>query len=204
MFGNNNNNNNNNFTKHYLISQAKYDEILNAALSSHTLLVMDLLDKSNLEPTNSNLVDKSKQNLLHLAVKTKNYMLAEYLIEKKVSQIAKNIFNETPVDIAIKNNDIRMIELLYGVNKMDNYKQLTQKLEDKCDDMKFNYEKILSENTNLSYKLEESTKTNKRLRDTNDVQEREIKRLKTDNVRLSEDNKILQTTVTNLRNSMKK
>ncbi len=202
--GNNNNNNNNNFTKNYLISQAIYDEIINATIASRTLHVMDLLDKNNIEPTNSNLVDKSKQNLLHLAVRTKNYMLAEYLIEKKVSQSAKNVFGETAVDIAIKNNDTRMLELLYGINKIDSYKQLNDKLECKYNDMKFNYDTILNKNTQLSYNLDESNKTNKRLRDTCDVQEREIKKLKIEKEMVCEDNKVLQTTLNNLRNSMRK
>lgn len=206
MFGKNNNNSDdgNNFTKDYLISQAKYDEIINATLSSQTLYVMELLDKNNIEPTNSNLVDKSKQNLLHLAVRTKNYMLAEYLIEKKVSQSAKNIFGETPVDIAMKNNDTRMVELLYDVNKINNYKQLYEKLEDKCDDLRYNYNTLLSENTKLLFQVDDTNKTNKRLRDTCDTHEREIKRLKLDNNRLVDDNRVLQITVTNLRNTMKK
>ena len=199
------------FTKNNMVTQGKYDEIMNEALGSQTLSVINSLETNNINPTNINLVDKSKQNLLHLACKTKNYMLAEYLINKNVSHKVKNLFNETALDIAIKNGDVQMIGLLYGTSNIDNYKLSILKLEDKCNDFKLNIEMVMGINCKLEREKMEAceqlnnvTRTNKRLRDNHDTQEREIKKLKTENSLLTNDNKTLQITVNNLRSTMKK
>lgn len=183
--------------------QTKCNEIMNAAIESETILVMNLLEKYDIEPSNQYLTDKSQQNLLHIAVKTKNYMLTEFLIEKNVVQ-DKNIFGETPLNIAMKNSDSRMIELLYEVNKINNYKQLNTKLEVKYDDLQFSYNRISYVNDQLRTENNNLKITNKRLRDNEDANDREIKKLRIDKSSLMEDNRILQTTINNLRNSMKK
>jgi ankyrin repeat protein len=182
----------------------RYDEIINAAREGKSILAMNLLDKYGMHPTNTNLIDKSKDTLLHLAARTREYMLAEYLLNKNVSSVVKNIFGETPVDIAIKNHDSRMLELMYRVNNVTNLNSQINKLENKCDELRVNYNTVSRNNTYLSLKNDELGASNKRLRETNEFQEREIKKLKIDNTNLTNDNKTLQTTIITLRNAMKK
>jgi ABC-type phosphate transport system auxiliary subunit len=97
-----------------------------------------------------------------------------------------------------------MIELLYEVNNVNTFKQSIKKLENKCDDLRGNYDRVSSINDQL--KTENSTLkiTNKRLRDDGDINDRELKKLKTEKIALLDDNRVLQTTVNNLRSSMRK
>ena len=186
-----------------IMTRTKCEEIMDAAVESKTVLAMNLLENYDIEPSNRLLMDKSQQNLLHIAAKTKNYMFAEFLVEKGVSQ-DKNIFGETPLDIAMKNSDSRMIQLLYEVNKVGTFKQSIKKLEDKCDDLRYNFERVSTINDQLKTENTNLKITNKRLRDSEEVNDREVKKLKTEKNALLEDNRCLQTTVNNLRNSMKK
>jgi ankyrin repeat protein len=206
-------------------NKGKYEEIIEATLKAQTLTVHHLLEKYNVKPTDSNLVDKSNQNLLHMSVRAQNPILVEYLMENNVSHTAKNIFGETAMDIAIKNNDTHIVELLCGSKQIESLKKSCKKLETKCDEYKFNFEKASIINTQLKSEMEKGNKSLKRQRELYETQGLELKRVRTENgilkvtvtrqevtihdqeeriVRLNSDNNVLQVTIKNLRDSMKK
>lgn len=212
-------------TNSSVMLQKKCCDIRGAAIGSNTLFVIDLLETNKIDVNNVNLFDESKQTLLHIAVKTKNYMLVEYLLGKNIDKDCVNIFGECALDIAIKNNDKKMIELLYDIGTINYHKNNNNKLEDKCDDLRFNYEKVLgfndklqrekselisdlnmqmrkcakleNENLGLVTNLDREMKNNKRLREDNDVCVRDLKKLKIDH-------QILTDTYNKLRDCMKK
>jgi hypothetical protein len=153
----------------------KNAEIIKATYHAQNLKVYNLLDENNIKPSSKNLVDEMKQNLLHIAVRGRNYVLVEYFVDNDVSQTDKNIFNETPLDIAIKNNDKEMVELLCGHGKLENHKKTIKKLEDKCDDYRMNYEKVASINFDLKTQVESFNKSNQRLREVYDTVNNQLK-----------------------------
>lgn len=189
----------------------KNAEIIQATYDCQNLKVYNLLDENNIKPSSKNLVDEMKQNLLHIAVRRKNYVLVEYLIENDVSQTDKNIFDERPLDIAIKNNDFQMVELLCGRGNSENQKKTIKKLEDKCDDYKMNYEKVANINLDLKTQVESVTKSNKRLRNIYNTVNNQ---LQTEHAtytsalqnceKLREENKGLKTELNNLRITTKR
>ena len=68
--------------------------IIRNAYSQNTTNTKNLILRHRVNITNNNLVDECEQNLLHIAAKTKNYELANYLITNGVNKNKKNIFNE--------------------------------------------------------------------------------------------------------------
>ncbi len=207
-----------------ILTRAKCDEIMDAAIDSNTNLVKQLLEYGYYKPSDSLLINKSKDNLLHLAVRTKNYMLVEYLLENNVQQ-TKNIFGETPSDIAMKNGDNKMMGLLLEVYKVNELKQTNKNLtyDNEAKEMalhnmtadtlklKVNNESLQFSVNNLKNQVQNNELSLKRLRDTNDMTDREFKKLKVDHVqltndfvKLTNDHVVLQKTYTNLRNGMKK
>ncbi len=207
-----------------ILTRAKCDEIMDAAVDSNTFLVKQLLENGNFKPSDSLLVNKAKDSLLHLAVRTKNYGLVEYLLENNVTQ-TKNVFGETPADIAMKNGDSKMMGLLLEVYKVNELRQTNRNLtyDNEAKGMalhnmtadtlklKVNNESLQFSVNNLKSQVQNTESTLKRLRDNNDVTEREFKKLKLDHtqltndyVKLTNDHVVLQKTYTNLRSSMKK
>ncbi|MCJ7636383.1 MAG: ankyrin repeat domain-containing protein, partial [Nitrososphaeraceae archaeon] len=90
--------------------------IISKAYSKDTNGVTYLLDSHNIDVNDSTLVDESKNTLLHLAVATKNTSLAKHLIGKKSTLNKKNSFGETPMQIALKNQDEGMVKILLNTS----------------------------------------------------------------------------------------
>jgi chromosome segregation ATPase len=129
-----------------------------------------------------------------LAARTKNHMLANYLIEQKVKQI-KNVFGELPSDIAMKNGDINMIEILLGYDKLNQCLSTNAKLTSKLKETQSYYDRV----TNINDLLKEQTeklrgnvitleRNNKRLREDLDTSDRELKRTKMSNEVIMKEN----------------
>ena len=214
------------------ISSTTKDNIFKNATRSNTTYVKNLLFNNSIDVNNSNLVDDYGQTLLHISAKTKNYNLATYLIDKGADITKKNFFDESSFDIAMKNYDAKMIGILLGQEKMNNYNNETAKLKEnvtRLDELnkKYNTEnttllmnnkslkttndslttknKLLNmENDKLHTQLEEERKTNKRKFDGFSEYERENKRLKVEVTQLKSDNSLLQQTVKSLRDANKK
>ncbi len=189
-----------------VLTKAKCDEITDATIESNTNLVLQLLRNGNYNPSDKLFMNKTKDSLLHLAARTKNYGLAEFLIENNVEQ-TKNIFGETPANIAMKNGDDRMAKLLLENDRINELKQINKNLKYDNEIKKIALDNMTIKVLNLNSALELS---NKRLRD-NEETDRVFKKLKTDHtqlnndyVKLTNDHVVLQTTYDNLRSSMKK
>ena len=101
------------------VNEVSFFEIMTSARLSKND-VMTMINCNNINVNNNQLADDYKQNLLHIAVKNYHYEFAKFLIKKKIDKSKKNIFNETPLDIAIKNHDTKMIEILLEFNNSIN------------------------------------------------------------------------------------
>lgn len=123
-------------------------------------------------------MDDYQNSLLHIAVATSNKSLITQLLKLGINLEHKNNFNELPIDIAIKNNDLDIIRLLE--EKSNN--MITQ-LEDEI--------KKLNQSNN------ELTKGLKRQRE-------ECETYINTNKKLIIDNNELRKTIDNLRESFKK
>ena len=155
-------------------------DLFQKVYSHNTDQVISTINSKNINVNDSKLIDELHNTLLHAAIGTKNTRLVQYLVNNKSSQTKTNIFNETPLNMAMKNHDENLIKiLLVSDNDSNNIKKLT-------DD------------------LDKERTSHKRTRDDRDtvILEKEI--LRTENKKLKEDNCELQKTVKTLRQSMKK
>ena len=200
-----------NFFGSVVVQEDVKKSISDATLKSKTNTVIGLLQTNNINVNNFYLNDEYGQNLLHLCARTKNYELARYLIEKKIDKQKKNMFNETPHDIALQNRDLKMIEVLLETDNNSYVKVENKRLHDKVTELELNGKTFMNTNKELTLKnsvlhmqIETEKKSLKRIRDDNEIISFENKRLKTENQQLKSDNKILETTVKTLRDSMKK
>lgn len=157
------------------VSNECRDELINLTISQKTWEVIEYLEEHKIDPNDYNLVDNLGNTLLHLAVSTKNLLLTRHLVRIKSNQSKQNIFKETPMKIAMKNNDEHIIQELMDISN-------SEELEE----------------------LENEKKNNKRLRDDNNELKSENKKLNTENKKLKMDNSELQKTVKTLRESFKK
>ncbi len=193
-----------------VLTWEKREAITDATIASNTNLVLQLLENGNFNPSDKLFMNKTKDSLLHLATRTKNYELAEFLIENNVEQTT-NIFGETPANIAMKNCDNKMAKLLLENNRINELKQNNKDL--KCDNelKTIALQKMTAKSLNFQENNGVLELSNKRLREDNDKNERVFKKLKTDHEDLTvkhqllvKDNDTLKITYTNLRDSLKK
>lgn len=185
--------------------------IFRHAINSNTSGVVGALTNANINPSDSHMIDEFGQNLLHIAVKKRNYELACYLVDSQTSITRSSIFDETPLDIAIKNHDKKMIETLYRKPLLDFHKNENTRLIEKITNLENNNKTLITTNKELTIKnstlhvqLDKEINSKKRKFEEYETCFTENKRLKTDNSKLLCDNMALQTTVTSLRDSMKK
>lgn len=169
-----------------IVTEETKSEIIKNIYCQNTDTVISTINHKNIDPDDNNLIDESQQNLLHLACRTRNLELAKFLINKKINKQKVNIFNETPLDIAIKNQDKKMIEILLNSNYVPYQTDLTYKISKLTEDL--NCEK----------------KNYKRQRDECELLSVDNLKLKEENKQLKVDNSELQKTVKTLRESFKK
>lgn len=194
-----------------VIQEELRQSIIKSTLQSKTNIVIDLIQKHNINVNNFYLNDDCGQNLLHLCVRTKNYDLARYLINKKIDKQKRNMFNETPYDIALKNGDLKMIEVLLESND-NSYMQIENKrLSDRVIELENNNKiytdtnkELIQKNSRLHIDLDNERRGLKRMKDDNELLVSENRRIKTENCQLKLDNKTLGDTIKTLRDSMKK
>ena len=176
-----------------IVTEETKSEIIKNIYCQNTDSVISTINHNNIDPDDNNLIDESQQNLLHLACRTRNLELAKFLINKKINKQKVNIFKETPLDIAIKNQDKKMIEILLNSNYVPYQTDLTYKISKLTDDLnceKKNYKRQRDECELLST-------------DNSKLKEENVK-LVIENKKLKVDNNELQKTVKTLRESFKK
>ncbi|QKF94611.1 ankyrin repeat protein with SH3 domain [Fadolivirus algeromassiliense] len=185
--------------------------ILKAAVLSKTNTVTNLLETNNININSFYLLDECGQNLLHICVRTKNYDLARYLVNKKIDKQKRNTFNETPYDVALKNWDLKMLEILMETDNNSFIKTENRRLNDRVSELETNNKRFIDTNKELTQKnsvlhlqLDTEKRTTKRLRDDNDTLTSENKRMRLENTKLKDDNKVMGDTIKTLRESMKK
>jgi len=153
-------------------------DLFQKVYSHNTDQVISTINSKNINVNDSKLIDELHNTLLHAAIGTKNTRLVQYLVNNKSSQTKTNIFNETPLNMAMKNHDENLIKILLVSDSND-----TKKLTDD---------------------LDKERTSHKRTRDERDKAVLEKELLYTENKKLKEDNCELQKTVKTLRQSMKK
>lgn len=180
-------------------------------LSSNTFSVKNTIIKHNVNISSNNMVDECGQNLLHIAVRTKNYDLVRYFMSYDIDKNKKNMFGESPVDIAMKNNDQKMLEIFFVREPDMRHKNENVRLSNRVGELEINNKKLIETNKDLTIKngilhmqRDEAVTFRKRKADEYDICIVENKKLKTENIQLKSDNSALQNTVMTLRSSMKK
>jgi ankyrin repeat protein len=118
---------------------------------------------------NNNQVNKIKDiynnTMLHVAVQFNKPLIVDYLLETNSDITLLNIYNEDPVDIAIKNQNKEIIQL-FSHHKVN-------KIQEIVDELKNDIIESRSETTILKNDC-------KRLRETNELLEHTTKKLKKD------------------------
>lgn len=198
-------------TKTITVEEDIKKTLIRNTLQSNTNHVKNLITRNNINITNNAIVDEFGQNLLHITSRTKNYELAKYLVSCNVDKNKKNIFGESSVDVAMKNHDREMLDILLNNDEMMRYKNENVRLINRVDDLESNNKKLIETNKDLSIKngllrvqTNEALVSRKRKADDYDICFTENKKLKSDITQLKSDNIALQDTVKSLRNSMKK
>jgi ankyrin repeat protein len=147
--------------------------------------VYAIIKQHSLDLNSDECKDDYQNSLLHIAVNSCNKPLVTQLLKLKVSTHHKNNFNEIPVDLAIKNNDLDIVRMLES-NSNDKIIQLEADNQVLTDEIV----KLTAVNSDLNTRF-------KRQRDECLEHDATIKKLKTDNAEL-------EKTVNNLRGSFKK
>jgi ankyrin repeat protein len=187
------------------------DKIVYYCKCSKNSEVVTLLDKYNISTNDYKLTDEYDQNLLHIAVLKKNYSLAKQLLVRKIDKFKKNFFGDSPIDIALKNHDIKMLEILFEIDNETYLKSENRRLTDKVSLIEIENKKLADKNDGLIQKnlsmfirIDEDAKNIKRKREENDELVKENKKIKLEIESLRSDNTVLQDTVKNLREAIKK
>ena len=186
--------------------------------------VIDRIKRYNLDVNDDFYLDDCQQNLLHITTRTGNIHLTQQLINIGMNLEKRNIFGETPLDIAIQRNDSAIVKCLLKeengslakenqvLNQENRYlTQENSRLITKNKEYELNNKRLFDSNKDLTNKfnanliiLQNEQTKNKRLCDDLDFYVRDNKRLKQENIKLKEDNLVLQDTIKNLRNNNRK
>ena len=187
------------------------NSLIRNTLKSNTNIVKKMIAEHNVNVNSNNLTDDYDQNLLHISVKTKNYELAQHLVGIGINKNKKNMLYESPFDIAMKNGDQKMLEILFEGESNSIFKIENARLIDRVSDLETNNKKLIDTNKELTIKngalhiqLDDQIKSRKRKFDECDSYCLENKKLKVEITQLKADNVTLQETIKNLRESMKK
>jgi ankyrin repeat protein len=144
--------------------------------SNNSLILWDI-EEENFD-INQTFGDK-KQTLLHVCALYKNYGLARKLVSKGANITVEDIYYNTPSDIATKNSDSQMLNIL---QPRANYM-----LESYCNTYHEN-KQLKTEKKWLTKKLRTS--------------EKNLKRMREENLSLSESNKRLKREIKNKENML--
>jgi ankyrin repeat protein len=175
------------------------------ARRSNSNKVILLITEHNLD-VNKDCLDEYQNTLLHIAVKKHNYRLVKSLVTMGANIYLKNMYGETPCDIATNQNDMAMIRTLLDLDTaIDALKTTNTELQRECGEVRAQLNVVTTENKSLKRKRKRS------VCDECVVKERDIKRFKHEigditeqKAKIEKDNADLKTTVASLRESFKK
>jgi len=163
----------------------------------HNARIYELIEKYKFDLNSLQCRDDYDNSLLHIATKSSNAELTKQLILLGINKHHQNSFGEKPIDIALKNNDLKIIKILENFD-CDEY------LQSRIDNLEFTNVKLnedvirlTNKNITLSDDLSSAKLNLKRQRDDCDGHVKTIKKLKKDNTDL-------KNTVDSLRDSFKK
>jgi ankyrin repeat protein len=123
--------------------------------------------------------DQYLDTLLHVSVKLQIYDVIRYLLAIGIDCDTVNRYNETALDIAIKNHDRKAIQIFLDYAQQQKI-EVIQDLERHNAQLKTQHDYISKEKTTLVAELEIVKADRKRLRDDNDRLETSNKKLKKD------------------------
>lgn len=177
---------------------------------------------------NNDIKDRYNNTLLHLAVKSKQYDVLDYLMMIGIDTTKKNMFNETAYNIAVQQQDYIAISKFNNTRELDALKLENEKVKTVQSDnttLKLLNNSLQTSNDRLSHKIIGLTDDNKDLKNKNScmtseklmlnrensnlkeeigVVTRSAKRLRDEVCTLTEQNKKLKTSVDTLLDSKKK
>ncbi len=167
--------------------------------------VCNLVKEYQFNLNSSECKDEYNNTLLHIVANSRNVRLAKQLIILGAQKYHMNVFEEKPVDIALKNNNLDMIKVLVDLEP-DKY------LLERIEALEAEREELIVQLDEAISREEEELVSRKRKRcEECVIKERENKKLRTvnnklteNNEKLTKDNVDLKKTVDNLRESFKK
>lgn len=136
------------------VTEDQRKHLITLVLTSDNNKIIDYLEENKIDINDCNLVDESKNTLLHLAVATKNLLLTRYLIEHKSDRSKKNLFGDNPMKIAMKNHDEYIIQELLDIYNQDNQaleleKSNHKRTRDERDELLIENKKLKKDNLEL-------------------------------------------------------
>lgn len=198
--------------QHSYASYVLIDQVKKYFRDTATKELGDLME-CKFPPNISSLLDDYGNTLLHIASIRGNVSIIKYLINKGFDKHKKNLLNLTPWELVLKNQKTDAIQAFID-NDMLQYKIVKNELDAvraDLDESKRNYDNLVVCNnvslttindltgkiSGLHSEISVHKSHNKRLRDDNDLFSKE-------NVKLTEDNKRLKTSISSLISSQKK
>jgi ankyrin repeat protein len=170
-----------------------------------------ILSTKNLLVNDSSLIDQYQNTLLHLSVMYKAYSIVEYLLRHNVDQEKINAFGETPFDLAVKDNNTKMIKTLSNLTGLKEdltyVKSQNKILDEKVKDLKVCNDKLLKTNQDLTMKnnyLKIQLETEKTYKRKYDQLSEETTKLRVENDKIKDENKTLKKTVDVVKSYAKK
>lgn len=155
------------------------------ARNRSTSAVTKTIDNNDLKI--GDYIDNYHNTLLHIAVLTCNYTLIEELLHRAADIETHNVYNDSPLDLAIQNHDNRAIRTMMQYNPENAQ-------------LKARVEKLVAERKRMTDQLTslrtEVTTLKKRKNNTEDSPE--VKKLRTDFTQLTRENRRLITVNTKL------
>ncbi len=165
--------------------------------------VCNIINEYEFNLNNYECKDEYDNTLLHIVANSRNVRLAKQLILLGCQKYHKNVYGEKPVDIALKNNNLDMIKVLMDLEPDEYLLERIAALEKEREDLTIDLTKVQEE-------LEVVSRKRKACEECV-VKDRDLKRMRTvnnkltnNNEKLTKDNADLQKTVDNLRESFKR
>jgi ankyrin repeat protein len=161
-----------------------------------------VIQTNNINLNDTELLDPYKNSILHIATINRANNIVKYLLDKNVDQEKVNLFDETALDIAIKNNDTKLVKMLTSCDKekVGYLEKENKRLDEKVKELETDKTKLLDTNKMLTMKnnylqvqLNEEKQSKRKYID-----------LESENKKLKTDNESLQKTVRTLKDLAKK